>query len=129
MDAQIQIVGLGEVLMDIFEDGTATLGGAPLNVALHAHQLLKAFDLGEGIVVSCVGKDQWGRYVQSVLKDYEMRLDYITVATKPTGTSLVFENQDEVGFEICKDVAWDVLVPSHATKARLNDALRSLSAV
>lgn len=116
MDGPIQIVGLGEVLMDIFEDGTATLGGAPLNVAVHAHQLLKSLDLGEGIVVSCIGKDEWGRHVQSDLKKYAMRLDYIAVADKPTGTSLVFENQDEIKFEICKDAAWDALATSAAMK-------------
>ena len=32
-------VGIGEVLFDIFEDGTETLGGAPLNFAVHVHQL------------------------------------------------------------------------------------------
>ena len=38
MNHRFTIVGLGEALYDIFPDRQA-LGGAPLNVAWHAHQL------------------------------------------------------------------------------------------
>ena len=57
MSKKLEFVGLGEALIDVFEDGTAFLGGAPLNVAVHAHHLLEPLQLGEGIVVSAVGDD------------------------------------------------------------------------
>jgi fructokinase len=117
MHDRIQIVGLGEVLLDIFEDGTATLGGAPLNVAVHVNQLLKALQLGEGVVVSSIGRDEWGYQVQCALRDHAMSSKYLTVTEEPTGTSLVFERQDEVGFEICKRAAWDSLEASDATRS------------
>ena len=50
-DANRIFVGIGEVLFDVFEDGRQALGGAPLNVAVHAHQLAAALGLGEGIRV------------------------------------------------------------------------------
>jgi len=33
----LTFVGIGEVLFDVFEDGNETLGGAPLNFAIHVH--------------------------------------------------------------------------------------------
>ena len=56
----LTFVGIGEVLYDVFEDGTATLGGAPLNFAVHVHQLASQFRVGYGTIVSCVNSDQRG---------------------------------------------------------------------
>jgi hypothetical protein len=53
-------VGIGEVLYDVFEDGTETLGGAPLNFAVHVHQLARQLGIGQGIVVSSINSDQRG---------------------------------------------------------------------
>ena len=39
-------VGIGEALYDVFENGTETLGGAPLNFAVHAHQLASHLRVG-----------------------------------------------------------------------------------
>ena len=55
------IVGLGEALFDIFAD-RQILGGAPLNMAVHAHQLAAGRG-GRGLVVSRVGQDDLGREV------------------------------------------------------------------
>ena len=41
MERGLTIVGLGEALFDVFPD-RQILGGAPLNVAVHAHQLASA---------------------------------------------------------------------------------------
>ena len=38
MTTRFSIVGLGEALFDVFPD-VEILGGAPLNMAVHAHQL------------------------------------------------------------------------------------------
>ena len=57
-NAGLTIVGLGEALFDVFPDRTI-LGGAPLNVAVHAHQLLSGLG-GLGIPASRIGRDASG---------------------------------------------------------------------
>jgi len=44
----LTFVGIGEVLFDVFEDGTETLGGAPLNFAVHVHQLATQLGVTDG---------------------------------------------------------------------------------
>jgi fructokinase len=106
----LKFVGLGEVLFDVFEDGTATLGGAPLNVALHAHQLATAFDLGQGIVVSRVGDDHQGRQIVDALTERGMSTRYVqTDPAHRTGTVSVFMRNGEPGYQIERDAAWDFL--------------------
>ena len=102
--------GLGEVLFDVFEDGTATLGGAPLNVALHAHQLATAFGLGEGIVVSRVGDDREALQIRDALTERGMSTHYVqTDLSHHTGTVSVFMRNGEPGYQIERDAAWDFL--------------------
>lgn len=107
MDARFTIVGLGEALFDLFPSG-AILGGAPLNVAFHAHQLL-ASSKGRGVAASRVGQDALGRQIADELKTRGMTADYLQAdPDKPTGQ--VYVSVDDKGqptFEIVKDVAWD----------------------
>ena len=51
----LTFIGIGEVLYDLFEDKTETLGGAPFNFAFHAHQLASQLGIGEGIIFSHIG--------------------------------------------------------------------------
>jgi fructokinase len=117
MRQQLKFVGIGEALIDVFEDGAASLGGAPLNVAVHAHHLLAPLKLGRGIVVSAVGDDKWGAHARSVLAENEMTRDYVAHNDHPTGTASVFVRNGEPGFEITQNVAWDYLPPTDATDA------------
>lgn len=107
MDARFTIVGLGEALFDLFPSG-AILGGAPLNVAFHAHQLLSRVN-GRGVTASRVGQDALGRQIADELKTRGMTADYLQGdPDKPTGQ--VYVSVDDKGqptFEIVKDVAWD----------------------
>jgi fructokinase len=101
MSSEMLAAGIGEILMDVFENGKATLGGAPLNVAFHVNQLLKTPQLGSGVMVSRIGKDHWGDLIRASLQKSEMSLDYISVDSKhPTGTASVIESKGEAGFEI-----------------------------
>lgn len=110
MDSQLQIVGIGEVLMDVFADGTATMGGAPFNVAFHAHQLLKAGGRGSGVVASAVGQDEWGRHIVAAVRDAGMSDRYLVLnAHFPTGIANVFLDGSEAGYEIPAGQAWDHL--------------------
>ena len=117
MKKGIEIVGIGEALIDVFEDGSASLGGAPLNVAVHAHHLLAPLKLGSGVVVSALGNDKWGAHARSVLADNAMNTAFLATNEHPTGTASVFVRKGEPGFEIEQNVAWDYLGPSPAIDA------------
>jgi fructokinase len=109
------VVGIGEILMDVFENGEATLGGAPFNVAFHVHQLLSALSLGEAVVLSAVGRDVWGRSIRAQVAAAGMSTGYLAnVERQPTGTALVFESEGEAGFEIRQNVAWDFIEFNHS---------------
>ena len=110
---KLNIAGIGEVLMDLFPSGAATLGGAPLNVTFHVHQLLHALDLGEAVFVSAVGKDDRGASILGQIRDAGMTTGHVVVnPDHASGVAQVFESNGEAGFEILPDVAWDYLQPS-----------------
>lgn len=118
MKTDTLIAGIGETLMDVFPDGTATVGGAPFNVAFHLHQLLSTLHLGQAVMVTAVGNDRWGEYIRASIAGASMSLDYLSVNTHhPTGTASVFEYQGAAGFEIQQNVAWDYLEETHTTKS------------
>jgi len=109
MTTRFTIVGIGEALFDVFDAGPV-LGGAPLNVAVHAHQLAAARD-GRGVVVSRVGQDDLGRQLTDELSARGMSIEHIqTDPDRDTGR--VYVDVDAAGnhqFQIVADVAWDVL--------------------
>lgn len=116
MNGKTQITGIGEILMDVFESGSATVGGAPFNVAFQAHQLLSASDRGRGDMVSAVGDDSWGRHILETIAGAGISTEYIHVEPKhPTGIASVFVGGGEAGFEIAPDAAWDYLASRVAT--------------
>jgi fructokinase len=106
----ITFVGIGEVLFDLFEDRTETLGGAPLNFAFHAHQLASQLGVGEGIIVSSVGNDTRGDQIITSLKQKTMQTSYIRKDNNhPTGLVSVFMQNGEPGYQIEANVAWDYI--------------------
>jgi fructokinase len=114
-------VGIGEVLFDVFEDGRQALGGAPFNVAVHAHQLASALGMGEGIVVSSVGDDAHGQQLLSAIHARAMSTRYVSVDPQhPTGRVSVFIRNSEPGYQIELPAAWDFIAP--------NDSLDALAA-
>jgi fructokinase len=106
----LTFVGIGEVLFDLFEDGTETLGGAPFNFAFHAHQLASQLGVGEGIIVSSVGNDIRGNKIIESLKKKKMLTSYIRKDNNhPTGLVSVFMKNGEPGYQIEANVAWDYI--------------------
>ena len=95
------IVGLGEVLWDVFPDGRK-LGGAPGNFAWHVSQ----FGL-HSLAASAVGDDALGR--EALASFDEKGLSYlIPFVDRPTGTVQVTLDAAGVpSYEICEGVAWD----------------------
>jgi len=103
------IVGLGEALFDIFA-GQERLGGAPLNVAVQAHQLAQPVE-GRGVAVSRVGQDDLGDALRQQLRDRGMDTRYIqSDPDRPTGQVFVdIGPGGQPHYDIVKDSAWDML--------------------
>lgn len=109
MPYRFTIVGLGEALFDMFPD-RRTLGGAPLNVAVIAHQLIGPRG-GRAVVVSRVGQDELGQALLEELRQREMTTDFIqTDPDRATGRVYIdLDEQGQPSYEIVRDAAWDVL--------------------
>lgn len=107
--ARFTVVGLGEALFDIIGPD-ACLGGAPLNVAVHAHQLAAPHG-GRGVPVSRVGQDDLGEQALTLLRD--RGLDTARIETdpdRPTGQVFVdLDAQGQPTYDILPNVAWDNL--------------------
>ena len=113
----LTFVGIGEVLYDVFEDGTETLGGAPLNFAVHAHQLASRLRVGCGTIVSCINSDQRGLKILEALHRLGMSTRYIGKdPSHPTGLVSVFMRNGEPGYQIEAGAAWDYMTDRPALK-------------
>jgi fructokinase len=110
-------VGIGEVLFDVFEDGTETLGGAPLNFAVHVHQLASQLGVGHGIIISCINSDRRGYKILDSLHRRRMSTRFIGKdLNHPTGLVSVFMKNGEPGYQIEAGAAWDYLTDKPALK-------------
>ena len=95
------IVGIGEILWDVFPHGKV-MGGAPANFAYHVSQFGY-----EGYAVSAIGNDELGEEIISNLS--EKNLKYLIEKTPyATGTVQVTLSGNGIPeYEICENVAWD----------------------
>ncbi len=108
MSPAFTIVGLGESLFDVFPD-QAILGGAPLNVAYHAHQVCSRFG-GRGVVASAVGTDPFGRRLQADLSHGGLTTEFVQVdAAHPTGRVDIVLRNGEPTYTFLDNTAWDHL--------------------
>jgi fructokinase len=99
------IVGLGEILWDLFPEGKQ-LGGAPANFAYVANLL------GDrGIAASRIGTDPLGAEAQMKLMSLGLETSFLELDPKrPTGTVKVAVAPDgQPSYEITDEVAWDFL--------------------
>ncbi len=95
------VVGLGEVLWDVFPDGKR-LGGAPANFAFHASR-----QGCDGIVVSAVGADVSGAEIVSFLERKKLPA-LLPRVSEPTGTVTVSTDPDGVAsYVFAENCAWD----------------------
>jgi len=95
------IVGIGEILWDVFPNGKV-LGGAPANFAYHVSQFGY-----EGYAVSAIGNDPLGNEIIDNLSSKDLK--YLVERTPyATGTVQVTLNGKGIPqYEICENVAWD----------------------
>ena len=95
------IVGIGEILWDIFPDRKA-LGGAPANFAYHCMQLGH-----EAYAISAIGKDPLGEEIKRELANKGLQHNLQEVSY-PTGKVLVTLAETGSGsYDIQENVAWD----------------------
>lgn len=97
------IVGLGELLWDLFPEGKQ-LGGAPANFAYMTSLLGDT-----GVVASRVGEDPLGREATQRLQRLGLQTSLLqSDAAHPTGTVKVeVDPRGQPTFEIAEGVAWD----------------------
>lgn len=98
------IVGIGELLWDVFPDGRKVAGGAPFNFAVHCHQLGHP-----AAVVSRVGDDDLGCELREEVRRLGLTDEFIqTDREHPTGTVRVsVDAAGQPAYTITEGVAWD----------------------
>ena len=98
-----RLYAFGEVLWDVFPD-IEVPGGAPMNVALHAHQLGL-----ETHIISAIGNDARGdRLREWLMTRGVVTTSLATVEDLPTGTVVVeLTDPKNVRYRIESPVAWD----------------------
>lgn len=99
------VIGLGEVLWDVFPDSRRP-GGAPANVAFQAGQLGN-----RGLVLSAVGDDEPGRELLEQLQQTGLDVSLVRRdAAHPTGRVTVdLSDEGQPDYLIHEGVAWDYL--------------------
>lgn len=119
------IVGIGELLWDVYPDGRKVAGGAPFNFAFHCHQLGHP-----AAIVSRVGNDALGRELRERVRELGLTDEYIqTDPEHPTGTVQVTLDAHAVPtYSITRDVAWDH-IKWDAWDNRLHELAERASAV
>ena len=95
------IVGIGELLFDVFPDRKA-LGGAPTNFAYHCQHLGH-----EAISVSAIGHDALGKEIKAELQARQLPA-ILQETDYPTGTvQVTLSATGSPTYEISEGVAWD----------------------
>ena len=118
-DERPTVIGLGELLWDVFAAGRRP-GGAPANVAFQAAQLGL-----HGVVASRVGADADGDELVAYLADRGVDASHVQrepAGGAPTGTVTVHETPDGPDYTIHTDVAWDRLAADDALAGALSNA-------
>lgn len=105
------IVGLGEILWDVFPE-QKILGGAPANFAYYASQFGCS-----GYVISAVGNDMLGKDILNSLEEKSLK-SLIETTNFPTGVVQVTLSGEGIPhYEICENVAWDNIPFSEHTES------------
>ena len=97
----------GEVLFDVFPDGTRVLGGAPFNVAWH----LNAFGQAP-YFISRIGNDHDGVQIQKNMLDHGMNTFALQIDYElPTGIVNIEISDGEPQYDIVNPSAFDNIQP------------------
>jgi len=99
-----RVVGIGEILWDIFPDRSC-FGGAPANFAAHAS------NLGcDSAMVSSVGSDELGEKALRELATRGIDCSFVARSERPTGTvKVALDDEGKADYVFAADTAWDAL--------------------
>lgn len=97
------IVGLGEILWDVFPDGPR-FGGAPANFACHVAGLGARAEM-----VSAVGTDPFGDQAVAILQERNVGTSGVQRhENRPTGTvDVTLDEAGHASYEFAAETAWD----------------------
>ena len=116
MNNRLNIIGIGEILWDVFPEGKQ-LGGAPCNFVYHANKLG-----ANALAISAVGNDDNGKEIIELLSKKNISTKLIEVNDKPTGTVEVKLNDKGVPeYIIHESVAWDYIRLDDSVKQSLKE--------
>lgn len=102
-----QIIGIGEILWDVFPDGPR-FGGAPANFACSVAELAR--QSAHVTMVSAVGDDELGRQAIDALQRRGVQTNAVQINRFPTGRVDVELNAAGVAsYRFAEDSAWDHL--------------------
>ena len=107
MKAGPVIVGLGEVLWDVFPDGPR-FGGAPANFACMAAELgNRQFEIA---MVSAVGNDELGQRAHAELSDHQVNSTQVPRLNYSTGhVDVTLDELGHASYNFAANTAWDHL--------------------
>lgn len=113
-----KVVCFGEMLWDCFPEKEIP-GGAPMNVALHLHQL--GLDVK---MISRVGKDVHGENLLDFVQGQGLDTSLVQIDSKhPTGKVLVDNSEIEnIRYTIVSNVAWDFIELNEENLNAVTDA-------
>ena len=99
------VIGIGEVLWDIFpEKSLQIMGGAPANFVFHTAQMGL-----QSLLISAIGKDDLGLALHKELEQHQIK-HQIQMTDYETGSVLVSLDQKGIpNYEIKEPVAWDFI--------------------
>lgn len=101
------VVGIGEVLWDMFPNG-ARFGGAPANFACSFAGLAKG--RWPVAVVSAVGEDELGEKAIQSLMDHQVDVEHVSRMRQATGQVHVrLNDRGHASYEFATESAWDFL--------------------
>lgn len=97
-----KILSFGEIIWDVFPDGDAVIGGAPLNFAAHAVKCGAKASL-----LSAVGNDALGEKALKELQRLGVSTDFVGKSDLATGRCIVSLNNGAPSYKVCRPAAYD----------------------
>ena len=99
------VIGIGEILWDVFPDGPR-FGGAPANFACSIAELAR--DRIDVYMAGGVGADDLGRRAIEALQLHGVDTSCVAVVDRPTGQVLVeLDAVGQASYEFAADAGWD----------------------
>lgn len=113
MPPTFNIIGIGEVLWDIFPD-ESRFGGAPANLVCTFASLTKAKAQTQNkqhanvSLYSAIGNDELGATVLKILQEKNINSSLVQQTNKTTGyVTITLNEQKQASYQFADDAAWD----------------------